>query len=298
MFRFVYRSAKLGHFNSPKLDLPSQKGAFTYKEFTLSYKQVGKGPTHFFAFHGFGSSPKDFDPIVDLVTEKHTLWLFDLFHHGKSKYPALRIKKDTLRPDEMAEMIAAFITHNSIEKCNLVGYSLGGKICLSLLEEMPDRIENLLLFAPDGVHIHLVYRFASKNAFGQLLYRMLINWPEPFFALLKAASIMGLVHKRTNEVVLFNMNTKAKRQLLHDVWMSYRNFRPDLKKINEVRKSHGISFSSYFGKYDYVIPAALGKKLSAAIPDAEVQVLECGHLDLMRKAVRRDPNILSTKKEA
>jgi len=183
------------------------------------------------------------------------------------------------------------MAHYTIERCVLLGYSLGGKICLSLLEDIPERIKGLLLFAPDGVHIHCVYRFASKNTLGQSIYRLLIDRPAPFFALIKTASYLGLVHKRTKEVVLFNMNTKAKRQLLHDVWMSYRNFRPDLKKISEQSKEHDISICAYFGKYDHVIPATLAHKFSTTIPDAEVNVLACGHLDLMRKVAKSNPNI-------
>lgn len=292
------RVAKLVEYRFRACHFYPLKDTFTYKEFTLSYERTGHGPRHIVAFHGFGSSPQDLAPVQNLLSENSTLWNFDLFEHGKSKYPKTRIKKNTLRPDEMGEILCAFLEDRGIEKVSLIGFSLGGKVCLTLLEQIPHMISECVLFAPDGISIHPVYRFSSGTWIGQSLYRGLIKWPTVFFAFVKFASAFGLINKRTRDIVLFNMNTKAKRQLLHDVWMIYRDLRPDLKKINANCNQYKIHLNALFGRYDHVIPPELGEKLTFMIPSANVDVLECGHLDLVTRAVRKFPDLLDIKKGA
>lgn len=292
------RVAKLIEYGLGTCHIYPLKDTFTYKEFTLSYERSGHGPQHIVAFHGFGSSPKDLAPVQNLITPERTFWNFDLFEHGKSKYPKERIHRNTLRPSEMGEMISAFLNDRSIEKVGLVGFSLGGKVCLTLLEQIPNRIDDCILFAPDGITTHMVYHFSSRTWLGRALYRVLIDRPLLFFASVRIATSLGFVHKRTRDIVLFNMSTKAKRQMLHDVWMIYRDLRPDLNKVNLNCKVNKIGISSFFGRYDHVIPSELGKKLRSSIPSAKVRILECGHLELVSRAVRDFPHLLDTKKGA
>ena len=273
------------------------KGSFIYKEFTIAYQRDGVGSEHVFAFHGFGSSPRDLDALVAPLSEAYSIWRFDLFHHGESKYPKNRVNGDTLRSEEFAAILYAFAQRERILRFSLIGYSLGGKICLCLLEEMPEMIDHVALFAPDGVEIHPIYKFASGTWLGRTLYRGFIVKPGLLFKIVGLSTAIKIVSPKMKEIVLYNMNTQAKRQLLHDVWMTYRNFRPDLKRIERTIKNGSMVLNLYFGKYDKVIRPYLATLAQNALPSANIQMLDCGHLDLVKKATM-EFQILGTKKGA
>lgn len=197
----------------------------------------------------------------------------------------------------MAELVQAFMAFHSIDKASLLGYSMGGKVSLSLLELMPAQIERVTLFAPDGIQIHPAYWFASRTWLGQNLYRSVITKPGFLFGLAKAAAATKIISPKLKEIVLFNMSSRAKRQLLHDAWMSYRNFNPDLKRIDELLADSSIPLEAYFGKYDKVITADMAKKMEGLMPNAKVLLLESGHLNLIKQVVQGH-DILGTKKGA
>jgi pimeloyl-ACP methyl ester carboxylesterase len=58
---------------------------------------------------------------------------------------------------------------------------MGGRVALVLLELMPERVKSLLLLAPDGFKINLIYKFASETKLGRSMYKYLIDHPGWLF---------------------------------------------------------------------------------------------------------------------
>lgn len=191
----------------------------------------------------------------------------------------------------------AFMVQHAIERVSLLGYSMGGKISLSLLELMPKKVDQVLLFAPDGITIHPMYFFASKTILGYKLYRAFVVWPAPLFLIAKVAASIGIISNKLRNIVLFNTDTRAKRQLLHDAWMTYRNFNTDLVDLDRLLMEHDVKLHAYFGYYDKVITKEMARKMEDAMPNAQVHLLQSGHVDLINKAVRQF-SLLGTKKGA
>lgn len=239
------------------------------------------------AFHGFGRKAEDFLLFRSALEEKFTIYSLNFFHHGNSVYPAERVDHNTLQPEELKAIVAAFLEKNKIMHFSLMGYSMGGKISLSILEQMPERIEHLFLLAPDGIKINFWYKFTSKNKFGNFIYRRILYHPKPFFALLKFLHKTKCVSDKMYRFVNFNLETEEKRKLVYTVWMTMRHIEPDPKKCAVLVKEYHIDTQLFFGKYDRIIKPKTGKWFAGLIDKPEaLHLIECGHMMFMEATTK------------
>ena len=124
---------------------------FEYKKYIVSYEKWGNGSETLIAFHGFGQSATIFSNIAPALEKNFTVYACSLFYHGESKLPNHISAGKPLPAEFFKEGLLKFCKQNNIEKFSLMGYSLGGRLVLKLLEMIPERINSLLLLAPDGV---------------------------------------------------------------------------------------------------------------------------------------------------
>ena len=251
---------------------------FSYRDLSLEYIRVGSGARVIIAFHGFGRKPEDFLVFRPLLHGEQSLISIHLFMHGQSCFPKERIPSHPLGTQEFAECIAAFISSLGIDKVDLLGYSLGGKIALCLIEQIPERIREVLLFAPDGLKINPLYKWTSNTRSGRALYRLILAKPKMFFSAVALAKQFGVIPEKIHRFVMYHMNTYEKRKLVYDVWLVYRNFEPNPLKIRRMCENHSIRINLVFGKFDRIIPPANSKRLLKGWRPECLHVLEKGHL--------------------
>lgn len=90
--------------------------------------------------HGLGSSARDWEPQIAAFAERYRVIAFDLRGHGRSErpdepYSMRRFARDTsLLLDELA-----------IERCHVVGLSLGGMIAFQLALDDPGRVRSMVI---------------------------------------------------------------------------------------------------------------------------------------------------------
>jgi len=74
-------------------------------------------------------------------------------------------------------------------------------------------------------------------------------------------------------------DSRAKRTLVRDVWLSYRLIEPDLAQVAANAKAHAIPVHLFFGTHDSVIRPAFGQRLRHHAPDRITQQeLPFGHV--------------------
>ncbi len=259
---------------------------FSQGEFRLMFRIFGTGPTPALCFHGHGRSSEDFRIFGEELGSTFTFYSFTLFHHGDSVFPPHRITSDPLRKEELKALFQAFLDQQGIEKATLIGYSLGGKIALTLLELMPDRIAGLYLFATDGLKLSFWYWFASRTKAGRALYRFLMDHPKPFLTIVDLLHKTRILSAGMRKFVHFHLDSREKRELVHDVWATFRNIQPDLKTIRRWLDVHQTPLHLFFGKYDRIIPSDQASRLlrEEETPD-QVHLIEAGHELLDERAV-------------
>lgn len=254
------------------------KKQFILHSFQLDFLTLGKGADTILCFHGFGRIAEDFLAFQSLLKPCQRIVAINLFAHGGSIFPEERINSHPLELCEWKELLEAFFESENIHTCHLVGYSMGGRVAMTTLELMPERFESLLLIAPDGIKINLLYRFASGTMLGKWLYRGLIRYPQPLHFILDMLHKSHLLKEKFHRLVYINTETLAKRQQVYDAWLIHVKMIPNLEKIAEIVRSRKVRFNMVFGKYDSIIPPRLGKKLSDIIgSDIHYHEIESGH---------------------
>lgn len=250
----------------------------TFGGLAVEYIKYGHGAQVILAFHGFGRSYEDFEVFLPALADSYTIYAFNNFHHGNSVYPADRIDKNTLRMEEIGALYQHFLNEHQIEKCILVGYSLGGKVALSIAQTLPDRVSELILIAADGIYINKWYKFASHSAFGRWVYRGVMHSPKTFLKFVDFLKWSRLLSQRMHRFIHLNMDTEEKRKQVYNVWMTFRNIDPDIPLIQSYLKEDRYRSLLILGKYDRVIPPRIAKEFAGDIPNIKLTIREAGHV--------------------
>ena len=108
--------------------------------------QWGKGPKLLVCFHGFGESAAEFSCLEPSLGDIYTLVAIDLPFHGSTRWNGEVFDQEIVR--HLAEKI---LEHYQLSIFSVLGYSLGGRVALSLVEALPQQVQQLILVAPDGV---------------------------------------------------------------------------------------------------------------------------------------------------
>ncbi|SIP97971.1 alpha/beta fold hydrolase [Marinobacterium stanieri] len=140
------------------LDLPLPIGQYAELEngLTLHYLEAGEGPVVIW-LHGSGPGASGFSnfktnyPIFAEAGFRNIV--LDLPGFGRSSKP----EDAYYNLDFFVECLNQFLQATGIERCTLLGNSLGGAIALGQALAHPDTVERLVLMAPGGVEERETY---------------------------------------------------------------------------------------------------------------------------------------------
>lgn len=263
------------------------RSVFTYRDLRLEYFSFGTGPNTILCFPGFGRTAEDFEIFVPLLLPGQRMIAINLFAHEGSIFPQNRVDSHPLNHNEWVELLEAFITKLGVRHFHLVGYSMGARVCLMTMQLMPEKVKSILLLAPDGLKINLLYKFAIGTSLGRKIYRDIIENPSALFSVAKWLNKFGIINNKLNRFVHVHLDTREKRQLVHDAWIIYQLFFPDLQKLaSMIRENKVKKFDMIFGHFDSVIKPKLGKKFSSMIGNLDhMHLMPLGHR-LLTEATR------------
>jgi pimeloyl-ACP methyl ester carboxylesterase len=96
--------------------------------------------------HGFGSSLETWEPWAGVLDKQYRVIRFDLPGFGLTGPDPSGDYTD----QRTVEILAALMDRLGIEKADLIGNSLGGKIAWNFAVAYPGRVNRLVLISPDG----------------------------------------------------------------------------------------------------------------------------------------------------
>jgi pimeloyl-ACP methyl ester carboxylesterase len=96
--------------------------------------------------HGFGSSLETWEPWAGVLERQFRVIRFDLPGFGLTGPDATGDYTD----QRTVLILAALMDRLGIQKADLIGNSLGGKIAWNFAAAYPDRVNRLVLISPDG----------------------------------------------------------------------------------------------------------------------------------------------------
>ncbi len=255
---------------------------FAVEQSRLAYRVFGNGPAVLLAFHGFGQNGAVFTPFATEGNEPFTVFAFDHFLHGSQfSGNALLTKTD------WQGFISAFLQAQGIDRFSVVGFSLGGRFALTLVEAFADRLDQLWLIAPDGITRSFWYELATSTAAGRALFRFALrhlSWLNGFgHALVR----LGLLNRTAMRFAEISLGTPQQRTLVYQTWTQFRRIRPDLALISNLLNDRPVRVRFFTGEFDRIVPGYYILPLTKQLRHYELNVLKTGHNRLIELVAER-----------
>ncbi|MDP4150885.1 MAG: alpha/beta hydrolase [Bacteroidota bacterium] len=259
----------------------AQTGHYRWRSSLIHYCRWGSGGKLLICLHGYGESAESFACLESALGQSFTMLAVDLpFHGGTQWKEGLRLGPEELQ--EILEGIAGELGGGS--KWSFLGYSMGGRVALSLVERMPGRVARLVLAAPDGLVVNGWYKLVTRWKAGNLLFRWMMRRPGLLLSLAKALNRVRLLNKSVYTFTVNYVHDAEDRDKLYKRWTTMRGFRPDLDAFCAQVRAERIPVGLVYGRQDRIIRVEVGEQFRQRIaPYGELIVLDCGHRVLQER---------------
>lgn len=243
----------------------------------LSSYVFGQGPP-VLLLHGLASTKLSYLPLLPALARGHTVVVPDLPGHGESTRP-----RASYTPAYFARVIHRLLDELAIDRADVVGNSMGGRVALEVAAELPDRVRRLVLLDPAtaGVPFPLYARLLRMLPTGvgavpiPLRKRIVAFGIRSMFAdpdrLPRGAYLAG-----ADEFIRVYRHGRARVALLS----AMRGLMADRRELFWDRMARiDVRTLILWGSEDRLVPVRLGQRLAATMPRAELVVLPgVGHV--------------------
>ena len=264
-----------------------QQLSLAYKSSIINYYVFGNGAEILFCLHGYGQNGNSFSFLEKSLGSVYTLYAIDFPIHGKTKW-------NEKKPFTINDLfvITQMIQQNKDQEFSLLGYSMGGRFAMGLLQKFSYKIDHVALVAPDGLHANMWYWLATQTKAGNKLFLKTMHKPAWFFSSINAGGKLNILNKSVVKFVHHFLDDKQQRLLLYKRWTCMRKAKPDLIAIKKICAEKNIHLNFLFGKYDHII---LSKRATVFNNEKNinVKVIEAGHQLLKEKYVNEITALLN-----
>ena len=263
-------------------------GLLNYKNSEISYCRFGSGLKPVLCFHGYGEEASSFEFLGNNTGEEFSFYAVDLPFHGKTQWN----ESLPLTNIDLLQIIEELLVENNHKlqttnhKLVLLGFSLGGRIALSLYQAIPERIEKLVLLAPDGLKVNFWYWLATQTWLGKNLFAFTMKHPSWFFGFLNILNKLRLVNASVYKFVSYYIDDKEARMLLYNRWITLRKIKPGITQIKSFIQRYKTPVRLVYGKHDRIILASVGEKFRKGIEEqCSITIIHSGHQVLHEKHI-------------
>lgn len=238
------------------------------------------------AFHGFdrlASEMESFMPIFDASTAMLSI---NLLHHGESKPLTPRELDSVLEPQVLLDAIYARIAaspdlgYSESVQLELLGYSMGGRIALSMLSYFPGTFSRLIALAPDGLKMSPGYKFFVGTQIGKRFWELVDKYPKTNAYILDVLFKVGLISSHKHHFGRYHTDNPEIRRRVAYGWLSHKLFWPKRKALPSALRATSTSHL-IFGVRDKIIPYKWSDQLREDLKGAHnvhFQTIACGHV--------------------
>ncbi|RPD40429.1 alpha/beta fold hydrolase [Chitinophaga barathri] len=259
--------------NSPILLKSKVDISLTYQNSEFSGIVTGSGSELLICFHGFGESGSHFGAMEAALGNIFTIVALDMPFHGKTVWNEGRV----FEKSDLTALVEKILEKFGKQTFSLMGYSMGGRLALCIVEEMAARIIHLVMAAPDGLRNNPWHMFATQTTIGNRIFLYNTHHPGLFFRLLTLWRRWGLLNESVYKFAFYSMDKVEKRQLVYNVWTVMRKLMPSRRRCKRLMARYNIDTILIFGRYDRVIPPAFGERFADGAFPCKMLVLDKGH---------------------
>ncbi|MEE1945654.1 alpha/beta hydrolase [Pedobacter sp. KR3-3] len=247
----------------------------------LHYHEYGNGKEILLAFHGFGMRGTQFKVLEEAFGQKYRIISFDLFFHGETRLndnSVGHIRKG-LDAREFAAHINQFLDAEfpGTEKVALLSYSIGTRMALCLIENLPHRIAATYLIAPDGIEPNRLLKLGGANFVVNRIFYKLVYSPKTVTFCLNLLLKLNYIDEAIHRILKAEFGTTETRLTCYNTITYYAQLKFNRKRIAEAINTHKIDCHFYFGKKDKLFPSKIGERFSTLLADPNIHVFDGGH---------------------
>ncbi|SNX56121.1 pimeloyl-ACP methyl ester carboxylesterase [Streptomyces sp. TLI_55] len=208
--------------------------------------------------HGWTADRHRWDHQLAHFAAKRRVIRLDLRGHGDSSGAGVR----TIA--ELADDVLALLDHLAVERCVLVGHSMGGMIAQTITLAHPERVERLVL-------VNSIGRMTYSRGRGLLMgVSTLVPFKLFVAANIQRAFAPGYPRDEIRAYVKASANTP--REVVMTLYGAMRAF-DVLDRVGEIR----VPTLMVHGYHDIQLPVRQMLRMAKAYPDAEVRIIDAGH---------------------
>ncbi|MFF4020031.1 alpha/beta hydrolase [Streptomyces sp. NPDC001843] len=208
--------------------------------------------------HGWTADRHRWDHQIAHFAGKRRVVRLDLRGHGQSTGAGV----PTI--EELAGDVLALLDHLEIERCVLVGHSMGGMISQTIALSHPERVERLVL-------VGSISRMAFSRGRGLLMAASTLVPFKLFVAAnIQRAFAPGYPRERIKEHIRASAATP--REVVMTLYGAMRAF-DVLDRVGEIRTPTLL----VHGYHDIQLPVKQMLRMATAYPDAVIRIIDAGH---------------------
>lgn len=245
------------------------KEILPYQNSSIHYYVGGVGERLLIAFNGFANIAEELMPLF-ANCEGYIIVIIDL--PGNSEW-----QKAVIDRKDLAWIVAAICERYNVSEFALFGYSLGAKICLNITEQIPEKVSNLILLAPDGLKHNFWYRLAIGNYVGKWIFRKITQQPKLFLSLVSFLEKIRLINIAEKKLIFYNFQNDKLRNQLYITWNMLFPLKHNIAQTQRAINECNIPLNIIVGKNDFLIPKNVAYSFSKGIYHSEIIEINAGH---------------------
>lgn len=253
--------------------MPNLTGYINLGAENLHYISWGTGKKLLLAFHGYNNNAQIFQPFASYLDKEYTIISIDLPHHGKSEWPEHKQFDVT----QLLQLVNILLKEHDVDKLSLAGYSMGGRVCLKIVELMSGKVDKVLLVAPDGLAFNPFYYFLTRTYVGSSIFRRFLTDPQRYMFLIEFARKQKWIDESRYKFAMQYLNTTDARSFLLRVWPGMSRLIPNAGRLRATIQKHAIPIDIFMGSYDRIIPVSLAQRFRKELKTVQLHMLEKGH---------------------
>ncbi len=260
-----------------------QGSFFTYRNSRIGYYRFGEGPETLLCFHGYGEEAGVFGFLAKYIGSQYTIYAIDLPFHGRTEWnEGLLFEEQDL--EAITRGIMGLQESATSPSFTVMGFSLGGRVALSLFQSRPEWIRKMVLLAPDGLKVSFWYWLSTQTGLGNKVFAFTMRKPGWFFGLLRLLNQTGLVNASIYKFVKYYIGNREVRDLLYARWTALRKLKPDRRRIKSIIRERNCPVHLLYGQHDRIILSSVGEKFQKGIEEqCRLRVIASGHQVLHEK---------------
>ena len=241
----------------------------------VCYRVEGKGEP-LLLIHGMAFSHEVWNKTIKEVSKSFTVYAIDLPGFGCSDKPAVDYGLSYY-----LDFMKKFVDTLNIQKCVLVGMSMGGEIAAAFAAKYPDRIDRLVIINAKGFS-PLIKGIRSLPVVGSPTY-LLMSGSRGYL-------------KRYVENMMYDRSV-LREDLVEEEWARIRDpsYRSSLSRNAKYLSTVDVEFPNtlknikaktliIWGKEDVILPVADAYKFKDNIENSRLVVInKCGHVPVLER---------------